>query len=239
MPDCPCKELFRFKQFDICQDNVAMKIGTDGVLLGAWANIQQKNKILDIGTGTGVIALMMAQCNRDAQIDAIEIDPKASEQANCNFQASPWRERLKLFTVDFQHFETNNKYDAIIVNPPFFDEKVYARQKERQVARHSENLSLETLLSKSALLLLENGNFSMIYPSHKLEEILTIANKYGLFLQRLTYVKGNPEVAVKRVLIELGFEKSICKESTLVIEHQRHQYTDDYISLTKDFYLKM
>ena len=239
MLNCPCRQVFRFKQFQICQDQAAMKVGTDGVLLGAWTQIGNAQTALDVGTGTGLLALMLAQRNANLQIDAVELDSQAAKQAQCNVQVSLWKDRINVFNVDFQQFKTNIRYDLIISNPPFFDEQTLSPAKQRQMARHTVHLDIQTLLSKSAALLSPKGRLSIIYPATKYDEILRVATQNNLFINRLTFVKGNAKVKPKRILIELSRQQINTEENTLVIERERHVYTDAYVELTKDFYLKM
>lgn len=239
MLNCPCRQVFRFKQFQICQDQAAMKVGTDGVLLGAWTRIENAQTALDVGTGTGLLALMLAQRNAGLQIDAVELDSLAAKQAQFNVQASPWKDRISVFNVDFQQFTAIMGYDIIISNPPFFDEQTISPAKQRQMARHTAHLDIQTLLSKTAALLSPKGRLSIIYPATKYDEILHVATQNNLFINRLTFVKGNTNVKAKRILIELSRQQTNIKENFLIIEHERHVYTDAYVELTKDFYLKM
>ncbi len=237
--DCPCRQVFRFKQFQICQDQTAMKVGTDGVLLGAWTRIGNAQTALDVGAGTGLLALMLVQRNPGLQIDAVELDVQATKQAECNIQMSPWKDRIKVFNVDFQQFKINKRYDLIISNPPFFDEQTVSPAKQRQLARHTAHLDIQRLLSQSAALLSPKGRLSIIYPANKYDEILHVANQNNLFINRLTFVKGNAKVKAKRILLELSSRQTNVEENILIIEHKRHVYTDTYVELTKDFYLKM
>ena len=239
MQDCPCRQVFRFKQFQICQDQAAMKVGTDGVLLGAWTQTENAQTALDVGTGTGLLALMLAQRHTDLQIDAIDLDNQAARQAKCNVKISSWKDRIKVFNVDFQQFKTNIYYDHIISYPPFFDEQTISPAKQRQMARHTAHLNIETLVSQSEAILSPQGRISMIYPTDKYDEILRVAIRNNLFINRLTYVKGNANVKSKRILVELSRQQTQIVENTLVIEYSRHIYTDAYVALTKDFYLKM
>jgi len=238
--------VFKFKEFEVTQDCCAQKVGTDGVLLGAWT-CQDKTpyNILDIGTGTGVIALMMAQRFANSQIEAIELDEDAFEQAATNFENSPWNDRLFCFHASFQEYfeEIDDTYDLIISNPPFFDSgNIKENQKidkTREQARFDDALPFEELLFGAYQLLDDDGIFACIIPYNRENHFLNIAAHYKLFPSRITHVKGTKESAIKRSLIELRFRESDTKPTSLTIEVSRHHYTPDYIDLVKDFYLKM
>lgn len=234
------KELFKFKQFDIYQDLSAMKVGTDGVLLGAWASVLVAKRILDIGSGTGLIALMAAQRNAKAKIEAIEIDKMAYEQAQYNFYKSPWANRLKIFLTSLQAYKTDQKYDVIISNPPFFEVNDKVLNDSRKVARQTQELSIEDLVKFSSKLLEKNGMISYILPIHKENDIKKLAKKYNLFPTKITYVKGHKNAPIKRLLISMTnvpVQNILIDE--LVIEIKRHKYTDAYKNLTQEFYFNM
>ncbi len=216
-----------------------MKIGTDGVLLGAWTEFYQPKTILDVGTGSGLIALMMAQKFLDASIDAVEIEKEASKEAESNFKISPWNKRLKIYPVALQEFKPPVKYDIIISNPPFFDEKVPAKGIARQMARQDYQLKPEDIFKFSDRFSTPNGIITIIYPYSKVNRLISIAEHYSFYPRRITYVKGNPHAAIKRVLISFFREKITPDENNLVIENSRHHYTNEYIELTKDFYWNM
>lgn len=234
---------FKFKQFTVFHDLCAMKVGTDGVLLGAWCDVQLKKRVLDIGTGTGLISLMIAQRNQEVMIDAVEIEPDAARQAVVNFEKSPWTNRLKVFGTDFIHFasEATCKYDLIVSNPPYFENALKADCNKRSQARHTDSLPYEQLISRSASLLSDNGTLALIYPIEMDLKIQELALLNKLTCSRRTVVKGNPLVAPKRMLAEFkpfGLTGE-CIENELIVETERHQYTSDYITLTRAFYLKM
>jgi tRNA1Val (adenine37-N6)-methyltransferase len=237
----PRNNYFQFKQFRIIQDRSAMKVGMDGVLLGAWTDPSGAERILDIGTGTGLIALMMAQKNNVAQIDAIEVDPEAFEEAVLNCQQSQWNDRIKMDLCSFQKFSerTNQKHDLIVSNPPFFTNGIKASLENRAQARHSDSLPLDVLISGAAGLLRENGRITLVLPVESLPEIGVLADSNKLFISRLCWVKPNPIKPAFRILIELTNTECTIQEENLMIEFEKHHdYTAEYKELTKDFYLK-
>ena len=232
---------FSFKQFEVHQDRCAMKIGTDGVLLGCWAPVDNVYSVLDIGAGTGVISLIIAQRSTAETIDAVEIDEDAYEQTVENFERSPWGDRLFCYHASFQEFftEIDDKYDLIISNPPFYTENYKTDDKKRDLARFEDALPFEHLLYGSSKLLSDTGRLVIILPYKSEEEIITVAEQFHLYPQKITRVKGSYDAETKRSLIVLGFGRKEIIYDELVIEITRHQYTDEYIKLTKDFYLNM
>ncbi|UAB84864.1 methyltransferase [Zunongwangia sp. SCSIO 43204] len=235
---------FKFKQFEVHQDRCAMKIGTDGVLLGAWATApNQAQSILDVGTGTGVIALMMAQRYSAELIDALEIDENAYEQAVENFERSDWGDRLFCYHAEFGEFveemQDEEKYDLIISNPPFYNSDYKTTSEERDIARFQDALPFELLLEGSTYLLAEKGKLAVIIPKNQEERFLHIAKNFSLFPEKITYVKGTPDSEIKRCLISLISTPIETVTDELVIEHKRHQYTEAYMKLVSPFYLKM
>lgn len=234
--------MFSFKQFKVNQDRCAMKIGTDAVLLGAWTPLTNNPySILDIGTGTGVLALMLAQRSTAEQIDAIEIDDAAFEQATDNFEASPWNDRLYCFHAGLDEFmeEPEDEYDLIISNPPFYTEDFKTENTQRDLARFEDALPFEDLIEAADLLLSENGIFSVIIPFKEEARFLALANDFELYPLKITRVKGTPTTEIKRSLMAFSRIQQTPLIDELSIEISRHQYTPEYIELTKDFYLKM
>lgn len=234
---------FQFKQFSVEQDRTAMKIGTDGVLLGAWTPIENNPfSILDIGTGTGIIALMLAQRSSAEQIDALEIDEDAYEQATDNFENSPWNDRLFCFHAALDEFveEPEDEYDLIVSNPPFYSEDYKSDNEQRDLARFQDAMPFKDLIEAAALLLSEIGIFSVIIPFKEELTFLNLAKEHELFPIKITRVKGTPTSEIKRSL--LAFNRSTISNfpiDELIIETSRYLYTPEYIALTKDFYLKM
>ena len=235
--------MFQFKQFAVQQDRCAMKIGTDAVLLGAWCPIKNNPfSILDIGAGTGILSLMLAQRSNAAQIDAIEINDEAYEQCVENFESSPWGDRLFCFHAGLDEFldEPEDEYDLIISNPPFYSENYKTDSAQRDLARFQEAMPFEDLIEAVRLLLSENGIFAVIIPFKEEEKFIDLCAEVELYPINVTRVKGTPTTEVKRSLLAFKrYELSVLTADELVIETARHQYTEDYIALTKDFYLKM
>ena len=228
---------FRFKQFAVEQDDVAMKVGTDGVLLGAWAACDGAKRILDIGTGTGVISLMLAQRNSEAEIHAVEIDEIATKRARSNFDLSPWAERLEVENCAVQEFGADEKFDLIISNPPYFVDSLLPPDAKRSTARHTHDLSFEELDKAVCRLLADEGRFALILPITEFEKYLTITQ---LHLARRCDVYPKVGAAIKRVMAEFALHATAeVKHETITIEQdKRGDYTDEYRALTKDFYLK-
>jgi tRNA1Val (adenine37-N6)-methyltransferase len=237
----PRNNYFQFKQFRIIQERSAMKVGVDGVLLGAWANVSGANRILDIGSGTGLIALIMAQRNLDARIDAIEIEPEAFQEALFNIEQSPWSDRIQIELCSFQEFaeRTNQKYDLIVSNPPYFGNGVKVPLENRAQARHSDSLPLNILISGAVRLLNKTGKIALVLPFESLQEIQQLAVSNKLSISRLCRVKPNPKKPVFRILVELTNSECAVTENELMIEFEKHfDYTPEYREMTKEFYLK-
>jgi len=233
--------VFRFKQFNIRQDNTAMKIGTDGTLLGAWVDVKKVNEILDIGTGTGVIALMTAQRNQEAIVTAIEINEDAIIDASFNIQKSPWSDRVGLKNTSLQAFKTEKKYDVIVSNPPFFENSLRSNSTNRNNARHTDSLHYTDILEFAQTHLNPNGIVAMILPVENAEQCLLESVNYGLSLKRKTWVKPVPHKPAHRIVFELTNEDvQNPLENELIVETgKRHDYTEDYIELTNAFYIIM
>lgn len=233
---------FQFKEFTVAQDRCAMKIGTDGVLLGAWIAIENNPySILDLGTGTGIIALQVAQRSYCEHIDAVEIDTDAYEQCTDNFENSPWADRLFCYHASAQEFamEIEETYDLIVSNPPFYAEDYKTDDKARDTARFTDALPFEHLIGCVHQLLSEAGTFALILPKKEEENFILMAAEAGLFPKRICSVKGTATSEEKRSMIEFTFQKTSPKLESLTIEISRHEYTEDYKNLVKDFYLKM
>lgn len=230
---------FKFKQFTINQDKCAMKVGTDGVLLGAWAPADSVQNILDIGTGTGLIALQLAQRNPNAMITAIEIDPSAADQAKSNVLNSPWFDRIEVICTDLKKYQPEKMFDFIISNPPYFINALKCPDKQRCTARHTEDLSFNSLFRHATQLLTQEGALCIIIPSEAESIVQEIAWNYKLHPVRYVQVFTKPGKPYRRVLLAFGFQYVECIKEKLYIEMEHNDYTPEYTNLTKDFYLKM
>jgi len=214
-----------------------MKVGTDAVLLGCWGSCEKASNILDIGCGTGLITLMLAQRNLSSNVTGIEIDKIASQEAQLNISNSDWEERIEIKHTSLQQFTPKLKFDLIVSNPPFFPQN--KSQQSRDIARHTNTLSFEDLIDNAAKMLEEKGIFSVIIPKNSEEYFCKIAAIHKLYCNRVCNVKGNEASQVKRVIMEFSFIKTVVLTEYLTIERSRHNYMDKYIQLCKDFYLKM
>ncbi|MFV0420504.1 MAG: tRNA1(Val) (adenine(37)-N6)-methyltransferase [Dysgonomonas sp.] len=232
---------FRFKQFTVYHDRCAMKVGTDGVLLGAWCDVSEANTALDIGTGTGLIAIMISQRNLNLRTDAIDIDKEAIGQAEENISQSPFSSRIRCYHRSLQSFQEQGqqKYDIIISNPPFFAQSLKSPRETRTLARHTDSLQIEELISISSDFLAERGKLSVIYPFEYKELLVEQATKSGLYVSRITNVYPTPSSSPKRILMEISKIYVPQIENDLTIEKERHVYSDEFTALMKDFYLKM
>jgi tRNA1Val (adenine37-N6)-methyltransferase len=232
------KNYFRFKQFIIKQEGAAMKVGTDGVLLGAWADLENVHTVLDVGTGSGVIALMIAQ-RSEANIQAVEIDESSAQQAKGNFDSSKWRERLKVEAISFQDFakKHTSKFDLIVSNPPYFSKSLKPNTPERTLTRHTEQLSNTDMLEGIKNLLSPDGRFCAIFPYTEGNIFIAEAANYGLFCNKKLYVKTKPNNPILRILIDFSFTKKRLVEDTISIHTSDGEYTDEYKKLTAEFYL--
>ncbi|MBZ9629975.1 methyltransferase [Salegentibacter sp. LM13S] len=238
------EKAFQFKEFKIEQDRCAMKIGTDGVLLGAWASLDhQPDSILDIGTGTGVIALMLAQRSPALLIDALEIDENAYEQAVDNFEQNNWGDRMFCYHAAFDEFveemQDEDKYELIISNPPFYAENYTSESASRNKARFSEALPFSELAEGVSKLLHPDGEFNIIIPHKEEANFIALAREFNLFPKKITRVRGNETSEIKRSLLSFSFKETTPEENELIIEISRHNYTEGYKNLVKDFYLKL
>jgi len=232
---------FSFKQFTVYHDRCAMKVGIDGVLLGVWADTANTSHILDIGTGTGLIALMLAQ-RSNSFIDAIDIEADAVLQATENIDRSPWTNRIKVQKTSLQDFAlaTTQRYDLIVSNPPYFVNSLKAPSVGRTTARHTDSLSHEELISNSLLLLNPEGRICIILPVKEALSCEEFALSKGLFCTREVQVIPKPTAEVKRILMEFRLQPDRKEVSELVIEgNERHHYSEEFSLLAKDFYLKL
>ena len=219
-----------------------MKIGTDGVLLGAWCPVDNNPKnILDIGAGTGIIALMLAQRSNAAQIDAIAIEDNAYEECVENFENSPWSDRLYCFHAGLDELidDPEDEYDIIVSNPPFYKDKNDSDDNVRALARSENSLPFELLIEAADLLLSEIGIFSTIIPRKEEENFINICKSFDLFPFEILRVKGTINSEEKRSLIAFKRIETDPEITTISIEISRHLYTEEYKKIVRDFYLKM
>lgn len=229
---------FTFKHFAVEQDRCAMKVGTDGVLLGAWAQVAENAHILDIGTGTGLVALMLAQRYPNATITAVEIAPEAAQQATENVENSPFSERIKVLCADARMLSDDEKFDGIVCNPPYFDETLKSPDSARTTARHNDLLTPQDLLQISTKLLKINGSLQLILPTATAKRFVDLAKAGAFALERATHIFPTPQSAEKRTLLHFCREnRAEFVENSLVVELERHSYSDEYKHLTHDFYL--
>ena len=235
--------MFRFKQFAVVQEKSAMKVGTDAILLGSWSQFDVRSKrILDVGSGTGILSLMLVQRCAKPRIDAIEIESDAFQESVTNFNNSKWKDRLQVFHEDFRSFYKKHengtlRYDGIISNPPFFNEAILPANEPRELARNSKDFSFDALVQGVGILLSNFGNFTTIIPFRREQELIELCKTKGLYLKNCCRVKGTLNAKIKRSL--LCFSRELCEPlfDELVIETKRHQYTPEFVELTKDFYL--
>ncbi len=242
------QRLFRFKQFSVDHSRSAMKVGVDSVLLGAWAPLCGASRILDVGSGCGLLALMAAQRNGTARIDAVEIEEEAAAESACNFKASPWSDRLHIIRAGFESFaslgENRARYDFIISNPPYFRSGVDSATDSRMLARHQGDLSPSSLLETGRLCLANGGHIAMVLPCDIAASMLTIASSLGYVLQAKCDVRGRMELPPKRSLLLWRFkpeaEKEIgsCIFTELILEKNPGEPTEQHRDLCRDFYLK-
>jgi tRNA1Val (adenine37-N6)-methyltransferase len=220
-----------------------MKVGTDGVLLGAWCSLESLPKtILDIGTGTGIISLMLAQRSNAITIDGVEVDPSAYMQTVDNFENSDWSDRLYCYNSSFQKFvnDTNKEtYDLIVSNPPFYTEDYITKNSSRNKARFTSSLTFKELIGGISKILSKSGFFSTIIPFKEESTFICLAEQHSLFLNKICRVKGNKNSDIKRSLLTFSYHKKEINETNLTIENSRHKYTKEYVELTNSFYLKM
>jgi len=231
---------FEFKQFTVHQEHAPFKITTDSVLLGAWAQLNDAKNILDIGTGTGILALMAAQ-RSEAQIVAVEPDPGSYMQAGLNISDSLWHDRITLINTRVQDYlpAAGLLFDVVITNPPFFNDSLPNPDAGKAMARHSLYLSHRELLDAALRLTTSSGTLQMVLPVNEADQFIEMAASLGFYCQRKLIVKPTPEIPPARMLMTFCREQRIVKEATIIIEEGgRHRYSDEYVSLTKDFYLK-
>jgi tRNA1Val (adenine37-N6)-methyltransferase len=229
---------FSFKQFTIHQEKAAFKVGTDGVLLGAIADLTGVKRILDIGTGTGLVAIMLAQ-RSTAEIVAIEPDYESFLQCLENVNLCQWKERIKVENADLQNYRTSESFDIIVANPPFFSNSLKNPDLKKSSARHNDSLTNEELLKGVSTLMAEGGRLQVIMPYAEGNVFITEANEYGFFCNSILKIKPLPSSEIRRLILTFSKKRLNITEKFLTIEQgRRHEFTEEYINLTKDFYLK-
>lgn len=226
---------FHFKEFSVNQLNASMKVGTDAMLLGALIDASGKNTALDIGTGTGVLSLMVAQKNPLLQIEAVDIDEINVELASTNFQSSRFSSSLKVKQVDFLEYSSITKFDLIFTNPPYYEDGLLNPNDRKANARHEQSLPIEKLIDKSITLLKDNGDFWMIIPSVNKDKWISFSERKGLFLRRLYLIEGKKNV-LNRVVLNFNFHSEKVIEEIITIRDSENNFTDQYKALTKDYH---
>lgn len=234
---------FEFKQFKIDQERCAMKVCTDACLFGAWAashfqNTHAKFQVLDIGTGTGLLSLMFAQLNPTAQIDAVEIDADAAQQAKENFKASPWKDRLHIYQQPIQQFGINY-YDLIIANPPFYEQDLKSDDRRRNLALHSAALGLDDLLDAVQKHLSPHGKFAVLLPYHRAANFRNHALLKDLFVEDEVSVKQTPRHPYFRSMMLFGRRNTTASHAEIIINSSNNQYTEEFTDLLKPYYLNL
>lgn len=230
--------VFQFKQFSIQQNNVAMKVGTDAMLLGAIVSVESKSHALDIGAGTGVLSLMIAQRNLEIDVEGVEVDPQTAHECELNFLNSPWRERLVVKCVDFSKFTSPKVYDVIVSNPPFYESTLLNIDKRKADARHAQSLPMDVLIKKVNDLLANDGDFWIIVPSEFGEKWIRECNKYSLHLTMQTTIFGKSGGDAKRVVFNFTRLKKSTRSNQLTIRNDTGGYSEAYKKLTEEFHFK-
>lgn len=225
---------FRFQQFEVTQSSKVFRVGTDGVLLGAMCSVENAETVLEVGSGSGIISLMIAQRNPNAKISAIDLSKEAALLSKGNFQNSKFSERMNAFQGDFKNYHSEEKFDFIVCNPPYFEENESVKD---VLARQKVELQFEELISKSAKHLSENGTFSVIIPSDAAEDFILFSNKCNLHLIKKVNIFGIEGGVLKRNVLEFSLIPKDLVQENFVIEKSPRKYSDEYLELTKDFHV--
>lgn len=229
---------FHFKQFSVQNEKSAMKVNTDSVLLGSWTQIPKNAKTgLDIGSGTGILSLMLAQKNDKIQITGVEIESNAFEESKLNFLNSTWNKRLKAVNLPIQNFTPGIKFDCIITNPPYFENDLKNEDVNKKTARHTDTLSFQDLINYVKTHLSSYGNFSLILPVNESKKFIEIAKQNSFYLTKIAFVKPNERKAVNRVMMCFSISYSSLKEETFCVYQSQGVYSERHHELTKEFYL--
>lgn len=231
---------FTFKKFFVAHDRCAMKVGTDGILLGAWAPIAHVSRVLDIGTGSGLLALMLAnRTGENTQIDAVELDEAAAGQARENVAESPWPQKITVHTADIQSWVANGRYDLIVSNPPYFEQGVVCATPQREQARYTASLDHQALLTCAANAITEEGFFCVVLPETVGQGFTQLALSMGWHLRLRTDIAEYENRPPHRVLLAFSPQIGECFSDRLVIRGPEQQYSEAYTALTQAFYLFM
>ncbi|KPE49492.1 tRNA1(Val) (adenine(37)-N6)-methyltransferase [Chryseobacterium indologenes] len=225
---------FTFKNFEVLQSEQVFRVGTDGVLLGALAGVEKASRVLEIGTGTGLISLMLAQRNTAASILGLDINEAASALTKVNFEKSPFHSRLNTIHQDFKSFKTEEKFNFIVSNPPYFEESGSEKDK---IARQTVELNFRQLIEASVKFLSEDGILSVIIPVEAGKVFIRTAIENRLFLIRKINIQGIEGSKAKRLILEFSLTEKPLSESDFVIEKSPRQYSDQYLELTKEFHV--
>ena len=225
---------FQFKNFSITQSKNVFRVGTDGVLLGTLSSVESARSVLEVGTGTGLISLMVAQRNAKAHIIALDITKDAVSLAAQNFSQSPYSDQLQVLLSDFKEFQTEMKFDLIISNPPYFEENPSLKDR---IARQQTDLTFENLISKSANLLSHKGIISVIIPFEAEEIVHEISTRNQLSLHRKIILYGIKDSTPKRLILEFGLREEEFEEQEFTIEKSPRKFSDEYLKLTKEFHV--
>lgn len=231
---------FTFKQFFVAHDRCAMKVGTDGVLLGAWAPVDGVQSVLDIGSGSGLIALMLAQRNTKLRVDAVELDSDAAVQAQENFTESPWAERLHVINQDIVSYSQLHsvQYDLIVSNPPYFEPAVACRDEKRDQARYTATLTHDVLLESAKFCLTSHGLFCLVLPYEVGEKMQKMAENSGWFTAFRVNVSDKPTTAYHRMLLGIQLQETQTQVTSLALKDEKGEYTDEFRKLIQPFYVK-
>lgn len=230
---------FRFKKFQVAHDRSSMKVGTDAVLLGTWVDCQNSERVLDIGTGSGVIALMVAQrTGQESKIDAVDVESDDCNQANENFKNSPWSQRMTIYCEDVRTFSPKYRYDLIVSNPPYFKNSLLPPSDKRKVSRHTQSLTHEELLVNAKRLLTDSGRLAVVLPYSEGISFIAESRHLGFHCFRQTSFRARTGKPVERLLLEFGFQQQKKTEDDLVHYSSSEKWSDEYIHLTGEFYTK-
>jgi tRNA1Val (adenine37-N6)-methyltransferase len=234
------KNIFHFKQFSVRHERSSMKVGTDGVMLGAWTKIDKANRILDIGTGSGLIALMLAQrTSENTHIDAVEIQQAAYTDAQENVDHSPWKNKIVIHHLPIQQFKPNYQFDLIVSNPPYFQYSLLPPTKERETSRHSHSLPPTELIQSIKHHLTPHGRFSIILPYREGMQFIDLAKKENLYCSRQCTFQTRQHKPIERLLLEFTRVPVDCETGHLLLYSEMNTYSTEYQQLTNAFYLKM